>query len=63
VPASLRRFDTPSLEQVALTAPYLHDGSAATLEQVFARLGDHMGTVSALTVRERGDLVAYLQTL
>jgi cytochrome c peroxidase len=63
VPASARRFDTPSLEQVALTAPYLHDGSATTLEQVFARLGDHMGTVSSLTSRERGDLVAYLKTL
>jgi cytochrome c peroxidase len=63
VPASMRRFDTPSLEQVALTAPYLHDGSAKSIEQVLTRLGDHMGTVSALTARERGDLVAYLQTL
>ncbi|MGL5690878.1 MAG: cytochrome c peroxidase [Bacteroidales bacterium] len=28
----LRRFKTPSLRNVALTAPYLHDGTAATLE-------------------------------
>jgi len=57
------RYDTPSLKQLALTAPYLHDGSAKTLDAVFTRLGDHMGTVSALTTRERADLVAYLSTL
>lgn len=28
----LQRFKTPSLRNVALTAPYLHDGTAATLE-------------------------------
>ena len=28
------RFRAPSLRNVALTAPYLHDGSAATLEEV-----------------------------
>jgi len=28
------KFRTPSLRNVALTAPYMHDGSIATLEQV-----------------------------
>lgn len=30
----LYRFRTPSLRQVADTAPYMHDGSLATLEDV-----------------------------
>ena len=30
----LRAYRTPSLRNVALTAPYMHDGSLATLEQV-----------------------------
>ena len=28
------KFRTPSLRNVALTAPYMHDGSIATLEEV-----------------------------
>lgn len=36
------RFRTPSLRNVALTAPYLHDGSAATIEDAITR---HGGTV------------------
>ncbi len=33
-PADLYRFRTPSLRNVALTAPYMHDGSIATLAAV-----------------------------
>ena len=33
-PADVGRFRTPGLRNVALTAPYMHDGSVATLEQV-----------------------------
>ncbi|MEO1092628.1 MAG: MbnH family di-heme enzyme [Pseudomonadota bacterium] len=33
-PADVGRFRTPSLRNVALTAPYMHDGSIATLEEV-----------------------------
>ncbi len=55
-------FDTPSLRALWLTAPYFHDGSAATLEDAFA-----MGTVHNIaavsTAKEIEDLVAYLQTL
>jgi cytochrome c peroxidase len=28
------RFRTPTLRNIAITAPYMHDGSIATLEQV-----------------------------
>lgn len=33
-PADMGKFRTPSLRNVALTAPYFHDGSAATLADV-----------------------------
>ncbi|MFV0332977.1 MAG: MbnH family di-heme enzyme [Tropicimonas sp.] len=33
-PEDMGRFRTPSLRNVALTAPYMHDGSIATLEEV-----------------------------
>lgn len=35
-PADLWRFKTPSLRNVALTAPYMHDGSLKSLEDVVA---------------------------
>jgi cytochrome c peroxidase len=34
VPSDMGRFRTPSLRNVAVTAPYMHDGSIATLEEV-----------------------------
>jgi cytochrome c peroxidase len=33
-PADVGKFKTPSLRNVALTAPYMHDGSVASLEEV-----------------------------
>ena len=33
------KFKVPSLRNVALTAPYLHDGQAATLEEAVAHHG------------------------
>jgi cytochrome c peroxidase len=33
-PADVGRFKTPTLRNIALTAPYMHDGSIATLEEV-----------------------------
>jgi cytochrome c peroxidase len=30
------RFKAPTLRNIALTAPYMHDGSIATLEEVLA---------------------------
>jgi cytochrome c peroxidase len=58
-----RALDTPSLLGAGLTAPYLHDGSAKTLDEVLAKLSDHMGAVSPLSARERADLIAYVETL
>jgi cytochrome c peroxidase len=52
-------FDTPSLRDVALTPPYFHDGSAATLPDV---VRTH-GAGPTLTDSERGDLVEFLRTI
>lgn len=56
-------INTPSLKGLFHSAPYLHDGSAATLHDVFRILGDSMGQVSHLTPEDIDDLVAYLLTL
>lgn len=57
--------DTPSLLGVAHTAPYYHDGSAATLEALLRETGTihGMGKVDQLTDNDVNDLVAYLETL
>lgn len=58
-------FDTPSLRGIYKTAPYLHDGSAATLLDVLTAqnpLGQH-GTTSALSDQEIYDLIAFMQSL
>jgi cytochrome c peroxidase len=36
VPRDMGRFRVPTLRNIALTAPYMHDGSIATLEEVVA---------------------------
>lgn len=61
----LEESDTPSLIGLALTAPYYHDGSAATLDALLLESGTihGMGKVDGLSKSEIGDLVAYLETL
>lgn len=59
------RFDTPTLIELWRTAPYLHDGRAATVkETLIHRSGqDKRGHVSHLTAEQVDDLVAYLLSL
>jgi DNA-binding beta-propeller fold protein YncE/mono/diheme cytochrome c family protein len=57
------RRNTPSLEGLFYTAPYLSDGSARTLREVFDRTRDTMGHTSHLSEEELEALVAYLKTL
>jgi len=56
--------DTPQLTNIAITAPYLHDGSAATLEQIWTvfNLQDKHGRTNDLTKDELNDLIEYLRT-
>ena len=55
-------FDTPTLIGVWMTAPYFHDGSAQTLEQVF-RTGTVHNVFEQLSVDELGLLIDYLKAL
>ena len=45
-PVDMGRFRTPSLRNVAVTAPYFHDGSAATLDEVIDHYAAGGRTVS-----------------
>ena len=56
-----RAFRTPGLRNVVLTAPYMHDGSVATLCDA-VRLHPAR-KAPLLTAQERNDLVAFLRTL
>jgi len=59
------KFDTPSLLMLWNTAPYLHDGSAPTLMEVFTTRNpqDRHGRTSILTDAEKADLIAFLLSL
>ena len=59
------RFDTPTLMEVWRTAPYLHDGRAATLQDVLRKFNpqDRHGRTSHLTAQQINDLVEYVLSL
>lgn len=71
------KFKVPSLRNIALTAPYMHDGRFTTLEQVVAHyshgvqrsptldpnLAKHPEGGLQLTAEQQADLVAFLKTL
>ncbi len=72
--ANFGQFKTPSLRNVALTAPYMHDGRLATLRDVvrhyseldLERLhthGEQLLRPLKLSDRESDDLVAFLESL
>lgn len=65
-------YRTPSLRNVAITGPYMHDGSLATLEEVVEfyvqggeenPLKDPLITPLSLTEQEKKDLVSFLNAL
>jgi MYXO-CTERM domain-containing protein len=59
-------LDTPTLVGIWETGPYLHDGSAATLEAVLDKAiaaGDKHGAVGTLSPEERSQLVEYMLEL
>ena len=58
-------FDTPTLCEVWRTAPYLHDGRAATLKDMLTKFNtdDSHGKTSKLTEAELNDLIAYVSSL
>ena len=71
-PGDAGKFKVPSLRNVALTGPYMHDGAMATLEEVvdhFASGGQPhpnrspLLTNFALSAEEKTDLIAFLNAL
>ena len=76
-PARVGHFAVPSLRNVAQTAPYMHDGSIATLEEVVEfyrrgggrplgvdreRVNSHVRAFE-ISDTEAADLVAFLRAL
>ena len=77
-PSDKARFKVPSLRNIALTPPYMHDGRFATLEEVLEHYNTGVKTSSTLdellfhniepgglqlTFEEKNDLIAFLHTL
>jgi cytochrome c peroxidase len=69
------KFRVPSLRNVAVTAPYMHDGSLATLSEVIDHyaqggrggggnaLKDPLVSGFTLSAREKAELIAFLEAL
>jgi len=58
-------FDTPQLNNIYNAAPYLHDGRAVTLEEIWTTYdsGDYHGVTSDMTKDQLNDMVEYLKSL
>ena len=61
-PDDMYVFKVPSLRNIALTAPYLHDGTAKTLEDVVLIMGKYQLGI-ALPNEDVARIVAFLRTL
>ena len=71
-PLDVGRFKVPSLRNIEYTAPYMHDGSLETLEDVLAHYASGgqphpnrdilIGNIS-MTLEEQQDIIAFLKTL
>jgi hypothetical protein len=59
------KFDNPTLVEVWRTAPYLHDGSATSINDVLTahNKGDRHGNTSKLSKQKLNDLTEYVESL
>jgi cytochrome c peroxidase len=67
-PADIGKFKTPSLRNVSLTGPYMHDGSVATLRkavelELYARGSNSFKYPISLSTAEQEDLLEFLYSL
>ncbi|CDG38274.1 MULTISPECIES: cytochrome-c peroxidase [Asaia] len=58
-----QKFKVPNLRNVALTAPYFHDGSAATLADAVRQMARYQTPYATLSKQDADDIVAFLKTL
>jgi cytochrome c peroxidase len=58
-------LDTPHLNNIYASPPYLHDGRAATLEEIWTKYNpnDKHGVANDLSKMELNELVEYLKSL
>jgi len=73
LPNDQGRFRVATLRNIALTAPYMHDGRFATLEEVLDHYSEHIQAgetlspflrkANRLTKQEKDDIVAFLHML
>lgn len=72
MPEDRAKFKVPSLRNIALTSPYMHDGSMTTLEQVIEHYNsggaNHLNKSSLikpllLSPQEKTDIICFLKTL
>jgi YVTN family beta-propeller protein len=58
-------FDTPHLNNIYDSAPYLHNGIAETLEEIWTRYNpdDKHGVTNDMTKDQLNDLIEYIKTL
>jgi cytochrome c peroxidase len=58
-------FDAPQLNNVYESSPYLHDGRAATLEEIWTKYGgdDEHGVANDMMKDQLNDLVEYLKSI
>ncbi len=74
--SDLGKFKTPGLRNVAVTAPYMHNGKFKTLEQVMTyynnpnafvedpiNIDDALKKPLGLSLQEKKDIIAFLKTL
>lgn len=72
-PEDMGKFKAPTLRNIAVTAPYMHDGSIATLEEMVEHyatggrtespLADHRMRTFDLKPQEVADMVAFMESL
>lgn len=62
---SPKEFDVPHLTNIYGSEPYLHDGRAATLEEIWTKYNpaDKHGVANDLTKAQLNDLIEYLRVL
>ncbi len=60
-----QEFDVSHLDNIYDSPPYLHDGRAATLEEIWTKFNpdDRHGIANDLTKAQLNDLIEYLRTL
>lgn len=73
-PADMGKFKAPTLRNIAITPPYMHDGSIATLSDVLDHYSKggraHNGAMTdsllrpfTISAREKADIIAFLESL